>query len=69
MPIYKYLCPRCKTEFELRRPFNEADKPARCPKCNSDAQKLIAGFACKTDSYIQGAEKPFRKEIAESVEK
>ena len=37
MPIYEYVCPRCKTEFELMRPFNEADKPAKCPKCKSEA--------------------------------
>ena len=67
MPIYEYSCPKCKTEFELRRPISEADKPAECPKCGSEAQKLISGFACKTGSYLQGAAKPFRKEITENV--
>jgi putative FmdB family regulatory protein len=69
MPIYEYLCPKCRMEFEIRRSFSEADKPAVCPKCNSEAQKLISGFACKTGSYIQASPKPFRGGIAEKVEK
>jgi len=68
MPIYEYLCSRCKTRFELRRPFSEADNPALCPKCNSEARKLISGFACKTGAYIQGLAKPFRKGITEGTE-
>jgi predicted nucleic acid-binding Zn ribbon protein len=23
MPIYEYVCPKCKTEFEVMRPFSE----------------------------------------------
>jgi len=65
MPIYEYLCNKCETRFELRRPFNEADKPASCPECNSEAQKLLSGFACKTGSYIQASPKPFRKAISQ----
>jgi len=61
MPIYEYLCPKCKIEFEVKRPFGEADKPAMCPKCNCEAQRLISGFACKTGSYLQASPKPFRK--------
>ncbi|MFC1999702.1 zinc ribbon domain-containing protein [Chloroflexota bacterium] len=60
MPIYEYLCPKCNVEFELRRPFSEADKSASCPNCNSKAQKLVSGFASKTGSYIQASGKPFR---------
>ncbi len=61
MPIYEYLCTKCKTEFELIRPFNEADKPPKCPKCNSVAQKQIANFSSKTGSYLQSPAKRFRK--------
>ena len=39
MPIYEYVCPKCKTAFEVMRPFAEADKPAMCPHCKSEAQK------------------------------
>ncbi|MDO9334191.1 MAG: zinc ribbon domain-containing protein [Dehalococcoidales bacterium] len=66
MPIYEYLCPKCKTEFELMRPFNEADKPAICPKCNSEAQKQIANFASKTGSYLQSPAKPFGRGTPEN---
>ena len=45
------------------RPFSEADKPAVCPKCNSEAQKLVSGFASKTGSHIQTPTKPLRKRI------
>jgi len=61
MPIYEYLCPRCKTAFEVMRPFGEADKPAVCPKCKSEAQRQISNFASKTGSYLQSPAKPFRK--------
>jgi len=63
MPIYEYLCTKCTLEFELRRSFSEADKPATCPKCNAKAQKLVSGFASKTGGSIQPPGKPFRKVI------
>jgi putative FmdB family regulatory protein len=63
MPIYEYICTKCKTEFELMRPFSEADKPAVCPKCNSEAQKLVSGFASKVGFHIQTPAKPLRKRI------
>ena len=66
MPIYEYLCTKCGTEFELRRPFSEADKLATCPKCNSEAQKMLSNFASKTGSYLQSPSKPFRKGTAEN---
>ena len=67
MPIYEYLCPNCNLEFELTRLFSEDKKTAICPKCKSEGQKLISGFACKTGGSIQASPKPFRVEITESV--
>ena len=61
MPIYEYFCSRCKMEFELMRPFSEAGKEAKCPKCHSPAQKLVSAFGSKTGSYTQAAAKPFRQ--------
>jgi len=61
MPIYEYICTKCKTEFELMRPFSEADKPAVCPKCNSEAQKLLSVFASKVGFYIRAPAKPLGK--------
>ena len=69
MPIYEYFCTKCGTEFELMRPFSEADKPGLCPKCGSQAQKLVSGFGSKTGSYIQAPAEPFRKGITESLDK
>src|SRR4030042_7088581 len=60
MPIHEYICTKCKTEFELLRPFSEADKPAVCPKCNSEVQKLLSGFASKTGFYMKTPTKPLR---------
>jgi putative FmdB family regulatory protein len=64
MPIYEYLCPQCQNEFELRVSFDEANCTPLCPKCNSQAQRLISSFACKTGGNIKAAEKPFRKDLA-----
>jgi putative FmdB family regulatory protein len=61
MPIYEYACPKCKTELEVMRPFSEADKAVKCPKCNAVAQKQISNFASQTGSYLQSPAKPFKK--------
>jgi putative FmdB family regulatory protein len=61
MAVYEYRCPKCRKEFELMRPMSEAEKPAKCPKCGSKAQKLMAGLGSKTGDSIQAAGKPFRK--------
>ena len=67
MPIYEYFCSRCKIEFELMRPFSESDKPAKCHKCNAEAQKLVSSFGSKTGSSIQTSSKPFRTGVTERV--
>lgn len=46
MPIYEYTCNSCDTKFELRRPFNQSDAPATCPKCNQSAERVLSKFAC-----------------------
>lgn len=61
MPIYEYYCSKCKKEFELRRPISEADAPAFCPRCGSEGQKLISGFASKLEFYIRPTLKVYRK--------
>lgn len=63
MPIYEYICTECKTEFELMRPFSEADKTAVCPKCNTEAEKLVSGFASKVGFHLHTSAKPLRKRI------
>jgi putative FmdB family regulatory protein len=62
MPIYEYVCPGCKTEFELMRPMSQADNPAFCPKCKSQSERLLSVFASTADSSIKVPDKgPFRK--------
>ena len=61
MAVYEYLCPKCRNQFELMWPMSEAEKPAKCPKCGSKAQKLISVFGSKTGDSIQPAGEPFRK--------
>ena len=47
MPIYEYTCRDCRTRFELRRTFGEADTPAECVEChgNHTARALSRFFA------------------------
>jgi putative FmdB family regulatory protein len=59
MAVYEYLCPKCRDQFELIRPMSEAEKPARCPKCGSEAQKMISGFTSEVRDSIQPAGDPF----------
>jgi putative FmdB family regulatory protein len=59
MAVYEYRCPKCRREFELMRPMSEAEKPAKCPKCGSKAQKLMSGLGSKTGDSIRPAGKPF----------
>jgi putative FmdB family regulatory protein len=61
MPIYEYLCPKCKHEFELRLSFSEVNSTALCPQCYSKAKKLTSSFAARTGSYLQATQEPFRK--------
>lgn len=61
MPVYEYFCPKCKKEFELKRPFSEADKLTNCPQCGSESQKLISAFASKESFYIKGVSSVFRR--------
>lgn len=43
MPIYEYHCKSCNMVFELRRGFDEADKPASCPHCGDPtASRMIS---------------------------
>jgi len=64
MPLYEYRCPKCQTEFELKRPASEAQQSAKCPNCGAEAPRMISAFSSKLGFYIQGTGKPFRKEAS-----
>ena len=42
MPIYEYFCDKCKSKFELMRPFSKANENACCPKCQGKAERIIS---------------------------
>lgn len=44
MPTYEYRCRKCKHQFELFHSIKD-DKPKRCPKCRSRADRVPAGGA------------------------
>jgi len=64
MPIYEYRCPQCGQDFELMRPFSQADEPAPCPSCGSSGEKLISVFASTLGFSIQVPAKPPLRESA-----
>lgn len=45
MPIYEYTCSDCELTFELMRPLSEADKDAPCPRCHSQARRIMSPCA------------------------
>jgi len=60
--IYEYFCPKCKQVFQLQRPMSEYDKPAPCPGCSAESQRLISSFASKIDYNLQvPGKEPFRQ--------
>ncbi len=46
MPIYEYICPGCKSKFELLRPMSQASEKAPCPHCHIQAERALSTFAC-----------------------
>jgi putative FmdB family regulatory protein len=62
MPIYEYVCDKCRTRFELRLSFQQANSTALCPRCYVEARRVITGFSAKTGSYLQPAAAPFKKD-------
>lgn len=46
MPLYEYVCPKCKSRFELLRQMSQVDEGVLCPHCNSRAEKVLSSFAC-----------------------
>ncbi len=46
MPMYEYMCPDCKTKFELLRPLSQVNETASCPQCHQNAERVLSTFAC-----------------------
>ena len=45
MPIYEYMCLKCRNVFEEWLKFSETTESAPCPKCDSLAQRIISNTA------------------------
>jgi putative FmdB family regulatory protein len=44
--MYEYRCPDCGAGFEMLRRMQEADTPAKCPRCSSIKATLqVSAFA------------------------
>ncbi len=48
MPIYEYVCKKCRNKFELMRPFSKSADPAVCPGCKGKSERVLSRFACFT---------------------
>ena len=66
MPIYEYRCSKCSKDFELMRPFSQADEPALCPDCGVAGERLISIFA---STFGFGIQIPAKQPLRESVKK
>ncbi len=40
MPVYQYLCPSCKCNFEVRQGYDD-DSKVSCPRCNNGARRIF----------------------------
>lgn len=56
MPLYEYICRKCRTKFDEVLTLEERDtKKISCPKCkSSDLEKVIEPFFAKTASKTRG---------------
>jgi len=62
MPTYEYWCPKCQKVFEAKKPISDLAKPALCPACGTEGEKLISNFASKIGYNLQvPAREPFRE--------
>ena len=41
MPLYEYYCKRCDEVFETLRPMSRSEEGAACPKCGSQAGRIL----------------------------
>lgn len=55
MPIYEYLCKKCKKEFECLVLGNSSD--VRCPECNAKrVERLMSAASFKSNGkYVSSA--------------
>ena len=57
MPIYEYVCNKCKNKFELLRPFSRSTESARCPKCQNQADRVMSVCVSMSTDAANGVPK------------
>ncbi|MCX6013408.1 MAG: zinc ribbon domain-containing protein [Chloroflexi bacterium] len=57
MPIYEYLCTKCKNEFEIKRLMSDIDKPVSCPDCGGVGERMVSVFGATNGKYVRPAGK------------
>lgn len=51
MPIYEYVCTKCKERFSLLQRVGSCQADTNCPKCSSnEVKKVMSSFCCSADS-------------------
>ncbi|MDD3554341.1 MAG: zinc ribbon domain-containing protein [Deltaproteobacteria bacterium] len=51
MPIYEFICEKCKTIFETLVLSSQQKKDVTCPQCKTDqVKKMPSGFSCNCGS-------------------
>lgn len=48
MPLYEFMCPRCKKQVALTLTIKERESGATCPECGGPLEPLLAAFYSKT---------------------
>ncbi|RUM92059.1 MAG: zinc ribbon domain-containing protein [Thermodesulfatator sp.] len=55
MPIYEFICNKCKKNFEDFVLSSQKIKEVKCPSCGSDdIQKQFSMFSCRSSSSLGG---------------
>lgn len=51
MPIYEFICEKCKNIFETLVLSSQQQKDVTCPQCKTDqVKKMPSGFSCSCGS-------------------
>jgi len=59
MPIYEYVCGKCKENFALLQKMDSSEKDTTCPKCGSkDVRKKFSLFSCSLKGNAEPSSAP-----------
>ncbi len=52
MPLYEYICSKCKETFTVLQKVGSSEQDTTCPRCGSrEVKKLVSSFACGIGSF------------------